>query len=331
MAHLLNRPNAHSAVRIESSEKRSNGINVYKIAVRDGYDGWADALERKFSRLFADQLDRYLKKRPSLEYEHPSNLARKVLYAIPAFSAWSKYMPGALALEPIYNPELKRLENGKKIDVLTRGLFRHGLDPVGIRTRTVTGSWLVIREISESRRSQLRWLSLAGGTLMPTLLMLHGSCTDIKRCYVTNVDIDETALARSKKEASYSGIPEEHIVTIAADVTDCALLKQMLNPDSYDVIDMMGLLEYLNDADASELLSTSYDLARPGGIILFGNMRRKHPQIDLHKRGVGWPGVRPRSVAMICELITATNIPLQAMEVYQPADGVYTILSILKA
>jgi SAM-dependent methyltransferase len=316
-------------VHVLSHETRESGVKVYRVRVRDGYDGLRYALERGSSRFFAERLDRYLKKRPHVSHEHPHNLARKTLYAIPAFREWSQFMPDSLALEPIYHPELRRLHSGGRIDPLTRRLFRHGYDPVGIRTRTVTGAWIVRRSLPEHPK-RLRWLSLAGGTLRPTLLMLSGTGTVPSAWEITNVERDIEALKLAKEAATMQGIPASQVKLLKADVTDEAAMYAGLQNDTYDVVEMMGLFEYLSDEQISQVLKTSYVLLRPGGIIIFGNMRRKHPQLDLHKRGVGWPGVRPRSVGMVAKVLVAAGIPATNVEVYQPTDNVYNIFRIIK-
>ena len=326
---LLRGRRAGALVRVLSHETRESGIRVYRVSVRDGYDGLRYALERSSSRFFAARLDRYLKKRPRLDHGHPRNLARKTLYAIPAFKEWSQFMPDSLALEPIYHPEQRHLHSGGRIDPLTRRLFRHGYDPVGVRTRTVAGAWLVRRSLP-AHTGRLRWLSLAGGTLRPTLLMLMGAGTALSVWEITNVERDTEALKLAKEVAVEHGIPASQVKLLKADVTDEVAMRAGLHGDTYDVVDMMGLFEYLSDEQIAQVLRGSYALLRPGGIIIFGNMRRKHPQLDLHKRGVGWPGVRPRSVGMVAEVIAAAGIPAVNVEVYQPTDNVYNVFRIIK-
>lgn len=327
MKHL-HKHGVMAAVRVIGKEQRSNGLVVTHLKVDDGYHFKRYAIERRISRLLAGSMERFLRRRPALSFEHRKNRARKLLYALPAFEEWSAFMPNALALEPIHNPEQKRLVSGGRIDPITRGLFRHGYDPVGIRTRTVTGAWLVHQHLPRTR-TEVKWLSLAGGTGVTALLMLEASGIPKTDWRIDVVDLDAPALDIFKNYAKTHGLPETNIQAIHSDVLSPSLQKQ-LAPGSFDVVELMGIFEYFDHRDSVKLLKQAYAFVRPGGMVVFANMRRKHPQLHLHKRGVGWPGVVPRSVADVSAIMQEAGIDLSQVSVFRPGDGVYNVYKLAK-
>lgn len=327
MKHLI-KHGVMSAVRITGREQREGGLIVTHLKVDDGYHFKRYAIERRISRLLAASMERFLRRRPDITFEHRKNRARKLLYTLPAFEEWSAFMPNALALEPIHDPEQKRLVSGGRIDPITRGLFRHGYDPVGIRTRTVTGAWLVHQHQPRTRH-EVRWLSLAGGTGVTALLMLEASGIPKADWRIHIVDLDRHALEIFGDYAKARNLPKFHTEAIHSDVLSKDLQKK-LHPGSFDVVELMGIFEYFDHSDSVKLLKQAYAFVRPGGMVVFANMRRKHPQLHLHKRGVGWPGVVPRSVADVAAIIREAGISLNQTSVFQPGDGVYNVYKLTK-
>jgi len=328
MRHLAKK-GVMSAVTIAGRERRENGLIVTKLRVDDGYHFKRYALERRVSRTLAAGMERFLRRRPDMPFEHRKNRTRRLLYKLPAFQEWSAFMPGALALEPIHDPDQKRLVSGGRIDLVTRGLFRHAADPIGIRTRTVTGAWLVHQNLPKTRKT-VEWLSLAGGTGITSLLMLEASGIPKDSWRISVVDLDRQALEIFMEYSAARGIPKNHTKGVYMDVLSPEVGKSF-TPGSFDVVELMGIFEYFDQADSVLLLKRAYAMAKPGGLVVFGNMRRKHPQLHLHKRGVGWPGVMPRSVQQVSEIIQAADISLDSLSVYQPTDGVYNVYQIVKA
>ncbi len=326
---LLKKEGIDKAVSIVD-ERKVEGMSCATVAVKDGYHQRRYKLERLGSQLFAARLEAYLAKRQHIDFAHSKNVVRKVLYALPSFREWSGFMPGALALEPIHHPELKRLATGKRLDPITRRLFRHGLDPVGVRSRTLVAGWLAKQYVSKKSPEQLNWLSLAGGTAAPSLLMLHASEADVSRVRYTNIDIDKKSIDIAKELVAIEGIPKSQTKLVTGDIFDKQLLARHLKKGSADIIDLMGIFEYLDDKQSVQLLKSSYELLKPGGLIIACNMRQEHPQLNLHKRGVGWPGVIPRLVRQMKELTHTAGIPAKNVRIYQPKDGVYNVAGITK-
>lgn len=315
----------------QSSHNKHQGVDVYTFEVHDGYHQPWYRLERFGSRLFANKLEAYLAKRQHVDFKHPKNQARKILYALPSFPEWATLMPGALALEPVQDPEHRKLPTGKYLDPITRRMFRHSLDPVGVRTRTLMGGWLADQYVKERKGQPIHWLSLAGGTAAPSMLMVHASGADRSKLHYGNVDMDKNAIKIAREITKYEDLRPDHTVLLVGDIFDKGLLSKAAAGQKVDVIDMMGIFEYLDEAKAAELLKLAYSLLKSGGIIIAGNMRAEHKHLNLHKRGVGWPDVIPRSLDEVMVVCHRAGIDTKkSLAVYQPKDGVYNVLRIRK-
>lgn len=324
--------NKHGINRLASQVAKSNyqGVNTYTFKVLDGYHGPGYRLERFTARLFADSLEAYLAKRQHLDFQHPKNTARKILYALPSFPEWASLMPGALALEPVHDPEQKRLPTGKRIDPLTRQMFRHSLDPIGVRTRTLMGGWLARQYVKQHPNQPVRWLSLAGGTAVPSMLMVHASEMDRSKLHYANIDIDESALAVAKEVTAFENLSPANTNLLVGDIFDQKLLDKATDKKTVDIVEMMGIFEYLDEKQSSKLLKLAYGLLNQDGIIIAGNMRAENKHLNVHKRGVGWPSVIPRNLDDLLAIFQLAGIDKNNVSIYQPLDGVYNVMRIRK-
>jgi len=308
------------------------GVKVYLAAVKDGYHQPRYKLERYGSRLFAAGMESYLAKRSNYSHGHPKNAARKILYSLPSFASWAELMPGSLALEPVHDPAHRKLPTGKRLGPITRRLFRHGLDPVGVRTRTLVASWLAHEYIADNASGkQLHWLSLAGGTTAPSMLMVEAAKVDKSSLYYANIDLDSAAISIARGLVAYEKLKPSQTKLLIGDIFDRGLLAEASGKQPQDIIDMMGIFEYFDDKKSIELLTLALEFLKPGGIIIAGNMRLDHPQLNLHKRGIGWPDVIPRSNQQIINICLRAGIKQNQLDIYQPADGVYSVFRVRKA
>lgn len=328
-ARHLHKRGVQGLVRVLSS-RVSGDVPVYSLQVHDGYDTRRYSLERMLFYHSAAAMNRYLAKRQHLNFEHRRNVVRHALYSLPSFSKWANLMDsqGSLAMEPLHNPEVRRLASGDKLGPVTRRLFRHGSDPVGIRSRTITAGWLAQQYVG-SHPGDIKWLSLAGGSAIHAMFMVDASGVEKSRLTYVDIDINPTAIELAGHATALAGLEADHTRLLAGDVFDKQLIAEAGCAAGVDIIDMMGILEYLDEHQASRLIKLAYDRLTPGGILLTCNMRRAHPQLDLHKRGVGWPGVIPRSVADVQAVVHAAGIPGR-LTAYQPSDGVYNVYCITK-
>lgn len=303
-----------------------NGVRVTRLKTRDRFNARRHALERKLFGLFAGGVQRYLKNRPHLDFDHPKNYARKVVFIPRSMRAWAAYMPGAFATHPVHNPDTLRLKEGQKIDYMTRNLFRHSVDAIGLRARAYAMAWFVHKKFGE-QEERLRWLSLAAGTGQPTYdaATLFETAPEI---YLTDIDRDALAFARSLRSEYDLAKSDVHIENL--DVTDKKATEGLIKTFRPHVIDMMGMVDYLDDKESVKVIKGIYSVMPIGSVLLFDNMQPSHPGLDAHQRGIGWPGVIPRRVSDVLECIEKAGVPHRAIDVLLPDDGVYGVYCIQK-
>jgi SAM-dependent methyltransferase len=332
LSRQIARSGIEKAVRL-LDEHEYQGVHIAKLAVSDGYHLSRYQLERLLFSLTAAAMERYLAGRPHITYDHKRNIPRRILHSFPSYLAWSELITetGSLAFRPLYDPEQKRLAGGKRLDPLTRRMFRHSRNGIGTRVRALTGGWLIHYYALAHSKQTVYWLCLAGSDGAASMLMLEASGLDKRRLNYTNIDRNEQAIAMAAEVTAAVGLNPRHVQLVAGDIFDRELLANLVPENGVDIIDMFGVLEYLEAAKAAELLSKIYCILKPGGIILSCNMRAGHPEMHLHQRGVGWPGVIYRTTEEIIAICRKAGIARENLSIYQPQNGVYNIIQLKKA
>jgi len=116
--------------------------------------------------------------------------------------------------------------------------------------------------------------------------------------------------------------------------------------EGYDAVDAVGILEYLKPDDwryaygnvirtrrpmagAVTFLANAYELVRPGGLLVFGNMLDTHPQLAFTLNVIQWPHVQPRSIEQVCTLMARAGI-VGGVEIHLPTGGVYALYVVRK-
>lgn len=325
------RRNGPAAMVRELATSTVDDVSVHSVRVQDGYAVWRFSLQRLLYYWGAAAMNWYLARRPQITFDHKANVVRKFLYHLPSFSEWSKLMEnqGSLAMEALHNPEVKHLSTGRRLGPVTRRLFRHGADPVGVRARTVLAGWLARSYIQDHPGIPVRWLSLAGGSAFHSSIMMEIAEVDKSLLTFIDVDKDPAAIKSAGTVTQASGLLPAQTHLITGNVLDKRLIAGISAASEVDIIDMLGILEYLDDTQARQLLVEAYALLRPCGIILLCNMRQSHPQLALHKRGVGWPGVIPRTTEEFIALCKSGGDG-KNITIYQSLDGVYNVAILVK-
>ncbi len=304
------------------------GIPLSRVQVSDDYAHRRFRVERRLVRAFTGFMEDYLRRRPEMEFEHRLNITRVLTYLPPAMKVWRNYMPGGIATYHVHSPHKRRMPSGHKLDLITRGFFRHSVDAVGLRSRAKILEMLA-REYITTSKDAVRWLSIAGGSGQPVYdACLNLSQEDQKRVHLTLVDIDQSMVLFAKKiykdEEMALGFTDFQRVDIL-NKTDRSDLLKRAKPQ---IVDCMGIFEYLSDEKAIELLGALYKGLPSKGRIIFTNMSPAHPHLNVHQRALGWPGVIQRTIHEVVGFLDKANIPLSAASVYRAEDNVYNVYMI---
>ena len=324
---MKHRQYKHFSLKVVNDTTLRSGLRRVELHAKDRYSRKRYAIERQSVKIFANGLQRYLVKRPHKNNESERNLARSLTYLAPAMRAWAEYMPGGFATYYVHNPERLQIKNGKRIDYITKMLFRHSYDGQGLRSRSYAMAWWLHEYLSE-KPNGIRWASIACGTGQPTF---DASSIFEHPTHYLLLDTDDKALEFAQKLSESYDIKKDQLTTRNLDVIkqkdDLADALQLFAPDC---IDAMGLLEYLTEKDAIELLKHLYKQLPKGGLLVFTNMLHSHPHLDVHKRALCWPGVNVRPEKDVLAMLKKAGVPAKSTTVLLPDDGVYGVYGVRK-
>lgn len=263
-----------------------------------------------------------------------------------AVRVWrSETIPSALALAYLSDPYSRRTIHSKDlnkdipIDEEARKWWTLCTDAVAIRSRGTVMAEVVNGYVERYTGNggdpdNLRWMSIACGTALPTLKAAVNSGTAPK---ITLIDYDLEAMQATSELAEEIGF-EGEITTKAMNIFDTermARLKEKLAADGElpQLVDMMGIFEYTGDnlgIDPVPFLRSGYNLVAPGGTLILGQMRKDRPVEDFTMGVVAWPFVEQRSPKELMQMVTAAGIPQESVRIYMPTDGVYMVVAIDK-
>ena len=261
----------------------------------------------------------------------------------PGLRRWrEKHVPTAAALVPIQRPG-DRLVDGTPLNDFEQGVFRSSRDAVGVRSR----GWILGQELlaGAAGHPSQRWLSLACGAALPVFdaaLLARSRGIQVQ---LDLADHDGRALDLAGRLATELGLaPARHRLN----VLDPRGVATRLGFAAFDAVDVLGLFEYLDVDDsvfryekvvssrerrfagAVTFLRNAYDLVRPGGLLVIGNMLDTHPQLDVLSRIVQWPMLKPRSPEQVRDIAVAAGLPPESMRVLRAEDGVYAVYVVRK-
>lgn len=275
---------------------------------------------------------------------------------MPTIVEWFKLIPRAVALDIIYDPEKGRLCNGVVLDEESIRWFKNIDDAIGIRSRAAVLRKLLQHEADNA--GCLAVASLACGAAQPVLETMAELLRDVRSAdsSVTLVDLDRESLKMAMGLADQHGITDR-VTTVTRNILGLNGIDIDPSPHhetsgrvGYDVVEALGFLEYLppenqesytysgvvdekrSRAGAIVFLKNAFDLVKPGGLLIFGNMLDEtHKQLEFTLNTVQWPHIQPRSIEKMLNIICAAGVDLDAeVDIYCPTDGVYAVYAIRK-
>lgn len=222
-----------------------------------------------------------------------------------------------------------QLDDGDETQFGTRDIFLGVLDARAVRTRATEASSIIMDHISATREkgANLISASLACGAAEP----VYNLAKDIREKgfgfkKIILADSDPMALATSYSLANRNCL--EDVVELQLKDLLSTPLTEFIPPHSVDVVDILGLFEYLDFEVGAELLRKVRDIVSPNGIIVFGNMLDHRPQQKFFEDVVKWPKLKQRSISEVLTIISEAGYSEQRSLVRVPSEGVYAVYGI---
>lgn len=237
-------------------------------------------------------------------------------------------VPNATALYPLQRFEdAGRLFPNGEVDLYAIDIFKNHEDSVAIRSRGAIYKQVLLDRFMSAPRRSLKGLALGAGAGVPNIdATVTLRDTQQKNIAWRMFDTSYNSLEFAEQLALEAGIEKEDIVTKRADYKKAFLLES----ETVDIADMLGLMEYLSREDCVTAMHELYRIINPGGVLVVSNMLDSRSHLDFHKRGLQWPGVVPRSIDDLVDMVAEAGIDTNHLTVSTAQDEVYAVLEIRK-
>ncbi|MEK7613902.1 MAG: class I SAM-dependent methyltransferase family protein [Patescibacteria group bacterium] len=186
---------------------------------------------------------------------------------------------------------------------------------------------LVKRELRKSltdalkRNKNARLLSIAAGSSRAVIeAVVETGNAKNKNLSLVFLDKDRTALEYSKI------LVKEFEIECPVEWTDATLGTYLTNSkgtNMFDIVEMVGLLDYFNDDRAVEIFNKIYDVLNAGGVYITGNIIA-HAEKPLLSRFAGWKVIY-REPETFLSLLTKSNFGKHTILVYVEPHRIHAI------
>lgn len=214
------------------------------------------------------------------------------------------------ALEAVYNWEPKK----KGLDGLLEAFWMNVRSAQALRNRRLIVVSILRETVTKAikRDGEARILSVACGSAQTVLEAVQG----MQNVRILGIDIDPTAIEYSKKLAERYGV--EDIKWREGNILSPKSLADEFDPN---IIEVVGLFDYLSDKVIVGLLHRLGKMARPGTTLLTAHVHPNSEKFMLHSI-VDWDMIyRPRAEfeRLMCEG------GLEQAHYYAEPHGIFTV------
>lgn len=254
---------------------------------------------------------------------------------------WASHFPTAIALEP-----LQRLKDGGKWlkagapDEKSLELFTNMVDAIGLRSRARIYENQITGYAERSGVDKLEIISLGSGAAVPNIQATEKLEEIGKAAHWQFFDFNPNALMFAQQLVAEKGFDfstfdygPERINEVSGNLEPTGRFYQRAyeTPDeSIDIVDALGLWEYLKPKEAEQFARKLFKKVKPGGSMIVSNMLPSRPQRELNQRAVGWPGLYLRSDIDLLDIVSAAGIDTKNVTMTHAEDGVYVVMEIKK-
>lgn len=204
--------------------------------------------------------------------------------------------------------------------------FTYPLNSRAVRERKRQAAKLITESIVrhslwEERTDPFRILSLGSGSAradieamsqVPEGINVHG----------TFLDSDPEALGYSEELARQLGVPAASVTTICGNVFYMG--KHLNGSEPFDLIEIVGLFDYLDERAIGFILKHAVSRLKPGGRVLFANIVPNDEAPFVHEV-VKWPRMYYRTPEEMAALLGRNGFSLERSKLYIAPSGVYAM------
>lgn len=265
-----------------------------------------------------------------------SNFIKKLLHKTTKDSKNILKKPGTThAIETLYTFHLRKKEIFRK--GLLNGfltLFWHTFlsQPKAIRNRLRIVETLLRLEIENltNNKQEINILSIGGGSCRAAI---HAAYY-IKRNFFSNsnksfkinlfnLDKHLDVLELTKNIINQHNVSD--ILNFEAVVGNAKQIDTMNIRERFNIIEIVGLLDYFSDDECLKLLKFCYDnLLEQNGILIWGNIISNNEMKFI--KNIGWPNMYYRTIVDIGYIIRTYDINLEKTVIYKEPLGIHYIM-----
>lgn len=244
--------------------------------------------------------------------------------------AWrDELVPTAKALYPMQMlDDMDRpFSEGTTVTERAKRILELTDDAVAIRARAAIMKSIAVEVAMMTSEKELKLVSLGAGAAVPAIAAVQ----EVERALGKKVsmdlyDISEDILDFAGESTKRAGIAEDRVTKNVGSYENFYKLED----ESVDILEALGLWEYLPTSRCRELMEQAYRVVKPGGVIVISNMLKDRKQLAFNQRGVAWPGVKPRTEEELIKTAVEAGIPIEAITYTVSEDGVYGIIEVRK-
>lgn len=171
-----------------------------------------------------------------------------------------------------------------------------------------------IKNLLNPEQKEVNILSVAGGSLRAVIHAIDKiHKQNIKhKIRVTNVDKNESVIELGRALAKKFAVDDKFIW-----INDKATnIKSLIPPESVDIIEMVGLLDYFSEEKGIEVISQIYNSLKNNGIFIVGNIYHNSEMLFVKK--AGWPQMYYREPQDIEKILKASGFIKEPLIIFEP-------------
>jgi len=135
---------------------------------------------------------------------------------------------------------------------------------------------------------------------------------DSHKIKVINVDKDKKAIELGKELAQRFNL--NHVFEWIND--DARNLKSLIKPETIDVVEMVGLLDYFSEERGIEVIGQIFNLLRKKGVFIVANIYPNSERIFVSK--TGWPKMYYRTPEDLASILSKAGFTEEPTVIFEP-------------